>query len=165
MCTKEFVQRRLPFIKWLPQYNFSSFGQDMLAGFTVALTLIPQSMAYAEVAGLQPQYGLYSSFMSCFMYIFLGSCKDLTTGPTAIMGILTNPFVAQNDSPDFAVLLCFLMGCIIVLIALLRLGFLVEFISFPVTAGFISAASVTIASSQLKNLLGIKGGGNEFLES
>lgn len=55
MCTKEFVQRRLPFTKWLPQYNFSSFGQDMLAGLTVALTLIPQSMAYAEVAGLQPQ--------------------------------------------------------------------------------------------------------------
>ena len=58
VCTKEFVQRRLPFTKWLPQYSFSSFGQDMLAGLTVALTLIPQSMAYAEVAGLQPQVNI-----------------------------------------------------------------------------------------------------------
>ena len=68
------------------------------------------------------QYGLYSSFMSCFLYIFLGSCKDMTIGPTAIMGILTNPFVVENDNPDFAVLLCFLMGCIILLMGLLRLG-------------------------------------------
>jgi sodium-independent sulfate anion transporter 11 len=68
------------------------------------------------------QYGLYSSFMSCFVYIFLGSCKDITIGPTAIMGIMTNPFVVQNDNPDFAVLLCFLVGSIIVLVGLLRLG-------------------------------------------
>lgn len=68
------------------------------------------------------QYGLYSSFMSCFVYILLGSCKDITIGPTAIMGIMTNPFVVQNDNPDFAVLLCFLMGCVIVLVGLLRLG-------------------------------------------
>jgi sodium-independent sulfate anion transporter 11 len=68
------------------------------------------------------QYGLYASFMSCFVYIFLGSCKDITIGPTAIMGIMTNPFVVQNDNPDFAVLLCFLMGCVIVLVGLLRLG-------------------------------------------
>ncbi|XP_023727084.1 sodium-independent sulfate anion transporter isoform X3 [Cryptotermes secundus] len=165
MCTKEFLHRRFPITTWLPQYNFSAFIQDMLAGLTVALTLIPQSMAYAEVAGLQPQYGLYSSFMSCFVYILLGSCKDITIGPTAIMGIMTNPFVVQNDNPDFAVLLCFLMGCVIVLVGLLRLGFLVEFISFPVTAGFISAASITIGSSQLKSLLGIKGSGNDFLDS
>ncbi|XP_021915006.1 sodium-independent sulfate anion transporter-like isoform X2 [Zootermopsis nevadensis] len=165
MCTKEFVHRRFPFTKWLPQYNFSTLVQDVLAGLTVSLTLIPQSIAYAEVAGLQPQYGLYASFMSCFVYIFLGSCKDITIGPTAIMGIMTNPFVVENDNPDFAVLLCFLMGCVIVLVGLLRLGFLVEFISLPVIAGFISAAAITIASSQLKSLLGIKGSGNDFLES
>jgi sodium-independent sulfate anion transporter 11 len=68
------------------------------------------------------QYGLYSSFMSCFVYIFLGSCKDITIGPTAMMGIMTNPFVVQNDSPDYAVLLCFLVGCVMVLVGLLRLG-------------------------------------------
>jgi sodium-independent sulfate anion transporter 11 len=67
------------------------------------------------------QYGLYSSFMSCFVYIFLGSCKDITIGPTAIMGIMTNPFVVQNN-PDFAVLLCFLVGCVMVLVGSLRLG-------------------------------------------
>jgi sodium-independent sulfate anion transporter 11 len=59
MCTKQFVQRRLPFTQWLPQYNISTFGQDMLAGLTVALTLIPQSMAYADVAGLPPQVNLW----------------------------------------------------------------------------------------------------------
>lgn len=136
-----------------------------MAGLTVALTLIPQSIAYAEIAGLKPQYGLYASFMSCFVYIFLGSCKEITIGPTAMMAIMTNPFVAENDNSDFAVLLCFLVGCVMVSVATLRLGFLVEFISFPVTAGFISAAALTIASSQLKSLLGIKGSGNDFLES
>ncbi|XP_033611674.1 sodium-independent sulfate anion transporter-like isoform X4 [Cryptotermes secundus] len=165
MCTKDLVHRRFPITTWLPQYNFSTFVQDMLAGLTVALTLIPQSIAYAEIAGLQPQYGLYSAFMSCFVYIFLGSCKDITIGPTAMMGIMTNPFVVQNNNPDFAVLLCFLVGCVMILVGLLRLGFLVEFISFPVTAGFISAAAITIASSQLKSLLGIKGDGHSFLES
>jgi sodium-independent sulfate anion transporter 11 len=68
------------------------------------------------------QYGLYASFMSCFVYIFLGSCKDITIGPTAMMGIMTNPFVVQNANPDFAVLLCFLVGCVMVLVASLRLG-------------------------------------------
>ncbi|XP_033611671.1 sodium-independent sulfate anion transporter-like isoform X2 [Cryptotermes secundus] len=155
MCTKDLVHRRFPITTWLPQYNFSTFVQDMLAGLTVALTLIPQSIAYAEIAGLQPQYGLYSAFMSCFVYIFLGSCKDITIGPTAMMGIMTNPFVVQNNNPDFAVLLCFLVGCVMILVGLLRL----------VTAGFISAAAITIASSQLKSLLGIKGDGHSFLES
>jgi len=68
------------------------------------------------------QYGLYASFMSCFVYIFLGSCKEITIGPTAMMAIMTNPFVAENDNSDFAVLLCFLVGCVMVLVATLRLG-------------------------------------------
>lgn len=68
------------------------------------------------------QYGLYTSFMSCFVYIFLGSCKDITIGPTAMMAIMTNHFVVENDNADFAVLLCFLVGCVMVLVATLRLG-------------------------------------------
>ncbi|PSN38149.1 Sodium-independent sulfate anion transporter [Blattella germanica] len=140
MCTKEFVKKRLPFTVWITQYSFSYFFNDMMAGLTVALTLIPQAIAYADVAGLEPQYGLYSAFMSSFTYIILGSCKDITIGPTAIMGIMTQGFVVQT-------------------------GFLIEFISIPVTAGFISAAAITIASSQVKSLLGIGGSGNEFIES
>ncbi|XP_069685129.1 sodium-independent sulfate anion transporter-like isoform X2 [Periplaneta americana] len=164
MCTKEFLHRRLPFTKWAPQYTLGMFGQDMLAGLTVALTLIPQAIAYASVAGLEPQYGLYSSFMSCFMYILFGGCNEITIGPTAIMAIMTQGFVLQYNA-DFAVLLCFLTGCIIVLVGLLRLGFLVEFISLPVITGFISAAAITIASTQLKSLLGIGGKSNTFIEA
>ncbi|KAJ9600805.1 hypothetical protein L9F63_001017, partial [Diploptera punctata] len=165
MCSTDFVKKRLPITKWLPQYKIRFFFDDMMAGLTVALTLIPQAIAYADVAGLQPQYGLYSAFMSSFVYILLGSCKDITIGPTAIMAIMTQPSVVESGSPDLAVLLCFLAGCIIVLVGMLRLGFLVEFISVPVTAGFISAAAITIASSQVKSLLGIGGQGNEFIES
>lgn len=165
MCTKDFVKKRLPITAWLPLYKLSFFFNDMMCGLTVALTLIPQAIAYADVAGLRPQYGLYSAFMSSFVYIFLGSCKDITIGPTAIMAIMTQPSVVSSGTPDFAVLLCFLAGCVIVMVGFLRLGFLVEFISLPVTSGFISAAAITIASSQVKSILGIGGKGNEFIES
>ncbi|KAL0278534.1 UNVERIFIED_CONTAM: hypothetical protein PYX00_000336 [Menopon gallinae] len=164
MRSRKTLKRRLPILEWLPKYNMDMFLSDMLAGFTVGLTAIPQGIAYAVVAGLEPQYGLYSGFMGCVMYFFLGSVKDITIGPTAIMALMAQKSVEAYNS-DFAVLLCFLSGCIILLFGILNLGFLVSFISAPVTIGFTSAAAITIASSQLKGLLGIKGRTNEFLES
>ena len=92
-----------------------------------------QGIAYAIVAGLPPQYGLYSAFMGCFVYCIFGSCKDITIGPTAIMALMTS--VHAQYGPEYAVLLSFLSGLIILLCGLLQLGFLIDFISVPVIAG------------------------------
>lgn len=92
-----------------------------MAGLTVGLTVIPQGIAYAIVAGLEPQYGLYSAFMGCFVYFVFGSCKDITIGPTAIMSLMVQIHVA-NLGPAFAMLSAFLAGCIILVLGLLNLG-------------------------------------------
>ena len=125
----------------------------MIASLTVGLTVIPQGIAYAVVAGLPPQYGLYSAFMGSFTYCLFGSSKDVTIGPTAILALITSDY-AKYD-PRYAVLLSFLSGLIILLCGLLQLGFLLDFISAPVIAGFTSAAALTISSGQLQDLLGL----------
>nr|XP_018916470.1 PREDICTED: sodium-independent sulfate anion transporter-like isoform X1 [Bemisia tabaci] len=163
-CTPSNLRRRLPILSWVPTYTTNTLLRDFIAGLTVGLTAIPQGIAYAVVAGLPPQYGLYSAFAGCFMYIFFGSCKDITIGPTAIMALMTGKYV-KLYGPAFSVLLTFLSGCIILLFGVLHLGFLVEFISLPVTVGFTSAAALTIASSQIKPLFGLSGSSNSFMSS
>lgn len=88
---------------------------------TVGLTVIPQAIAYANVAGLPPQFGLYSSFMACFIYTIFGSVKDSAVGPTAIAAILTRENI-RDVSPELAITLCFLSGCVILLMGILQLG-------------------------------------------
>jgi len=163
-CSPQQLKKRLPALTWLPSYTLDTLVKDFIAGLTVGLTAIPQGIAYAVVAGLQPQYGLYSGFMGCFVYMLMGTCKDITIGPTAIMALMTQKYV-ERLGPDFAVLLSFLAGIIIALLGVFRLGFLVEFISMPVTAGFTSAAAITIASSQVKALLGLSGNSHGFIDS
>ncbi|XP_043482167.1 sodium-independent sulfate anion transporter-like isoform X1 [Leptopilina heterotoma] len=153
---KDVLRRRIPIIAWLPNYSINKFLQDCLAGFTVGLTVIPQGIAYAIVAGLPAQYGLYSSFMGCFVYLFFGSSKDITVGPTAIMALLSLPYV-KTMGPDVAVLLCFLTGCLITLMGVFHLGFLVDFISMPVICGFTNAAALIIGCSQVGTLFGLSG--------
>lgn len=133
---------------------------DLLAGLTVGLTTVPQALAYAEVAGLPVQYGLYSAFMGGFIYSLLGTSKDVTLGPTAIMSLLC--FSVVGGQPHRAVLLSLLCGLIQAVMALLRLGFLLDFISFPVIKGFTCAAAVTIGFGQVKNILGLHGVPSEF---
>ncbi|XP_014288462.1 sodium-independent sulfate anion transporter isoform X2 [Halyomorpha halys] len=151
---KTFIEKRIPIVSWLPKYNTEDLVADLIAGVTVGLTVMPQALAYAALAGLEPQYGLYSSFLGCFVYTVFGSCKDITIGPTALMSLMTYQQV-YNRNEDYAVLLCFLSGCLMVLMAVLRLGVLVEFISQPVTVGFTTATSVIIVVSQIKGLLGL----------
>ncbi|KOC65147.1 Sodium-independent sulfate anion transporter, partial [Habropoda laboriosa] len=93
--SKQLLLRRIPILSWLPRYTLSKLLQDVLAGLTVGLTAIPQGIAYAIVAGLPAQYGLYSSFMGCFVYLVFGSCKDITVGPTAIMALLSQHHVIR----------------------------------------------------------------------
>ncbi|XP_057659494.1 sodium-independent sulfate anion transporter isoform X3 [Diorhabda carinulata] len=159
---RRLIKKRFPLLAWLPSYNFQTFSQDFLAGITVALTEIPQGIAYAIVAGLPSQYGLYAGFMGCFMYFMLGSCKDINIGPTAIMALMIQPYVSSMGIAG-GILITFLSGCLIFLCGLLHLGFIVEFFSYPVIAGFTTAAAFNIASSQIKSLLGIPGKSDTFL--
>ncbi|XP_030817863.1 sodium-independent sulfate anion transporter isoform X8 [Camarhynchus parvulus] len=150
----------LPVLRWLPRYSRAWLPLDVLAGLAVGLTAVPQALAYAELAGLPLQYGLYSSFMGCFVYCLLGTAKDVTLGPTAIMSLLVSSYASHQ--PGYAVLLAFLSGCIQLAMGLLRLGFLLDFISCPVIKGFTSAASITISFNQVKNILGLQGIPRQF---
>ncbi|KAK1119001.1 hypothetical protein K0M31_013775 [Melipona bicolor] len=164
-CTKKLFYKRVPIAAWLPKYRKDYIICDLVAGITVGLTVIPQAIAYANVAGLPLQYGLYSSFMASFIYTIFGSCKDVPVGPTAIIAILIRETLQKSNlGPDFAVLLTFISGCICFLMGILHLGFLLDFISGPVSVGFTSAAAIIIATSQVKDILGISINGSKFLE-
>ncbi|KAH8358547.1 hypothetical protein KR093_000852, partial [Drosophila rubida] len=162
-CTTDTIYRKLPICKWLPKYKPRYLLDDIVAGLTVGLTAVAQGIAYGAVAGVPSVYGLYSSFMGSFTYIFFGTCKDITVGPTAIISMMVHPHI--NGNPDLAVLLCFLSGCVILLLGLLNLGVLMRFISMPVTTGFTLAAALTVGSGQINNLFGIQSNSNEFLKS
>ncbi|KAK9739693.1 STAS domain [Popillia japonica] len=154
----------VPILEWAPKYNTHKLVSDLIAGVTVGLTVMPQSLAYATLAGLEPQYGLYSAFMGGFVYSVFGTCKDITIGPTALMALMTYQQIV-NRSTDYAILLCFLSGIVQLLMSVLHLGVLVDFISIPVTVGFTSATSVIIAASQLKGLLGLKFSSSGFIDN
>ncbi|XP_068631642.1 sodium-independent sulfate anion transporter-like [Battus philenor] len=162
-CSAKTLLRRLPILAWLPDYTPRKGLADLIAGVTVGLTVIPQAIAYAGVAGLPPQYGLYSSFMACFVYAAFGSVKDSAIGPTAIAAILTRENL-HGLGPEFAVLLAFLSGCVELLMGILQLGFLIDFISGPVSVGFTSAAAIIIATTQVKDVLGLSFPGGKFLQ-
>ncbi|XP_034662681.1 sodium-independent sulfate anion transporter isoform X2 [Drosophila subobscura] len=159
---KKTLYKRFPILTWLPQYKKDYIFGDIVAGISVALTVIPQALAYAGIAGLDLQYGLYACFLGCFIYIFIGSSKDVPIGPTAISALLS--FQIAGGSWQIATLLTFLTGIIEILMGAFRLGFLIDFVSGPVGAGFTSAVSLIIFSSQMKDFLGIQTSGNTFLQ-
>ncbi|CAL1540614.1 unnamed protein product, partial [Lymnaea stagnalis] len=154
-----------------PPSRCEHFQSDMIAGLTVGLTVIPQGLAYAQVADLPAQYGLYSAFVGCFVYCFLGTAKDITLGPTAILSLMTATFgtalspVLPNGQRDatMTIVLTLICGIIQLAMGFLKLGILVNFISYPVINAFTSAAAITIAFGQIKNLLGLKNIPNDFL--
>ncbi|XP_074647280.1 sodium-independent sulfate anion transporter-like isoform X2 [Tubulanus polymorphus] len=164
--TVQHAQKRFPISTWLPKYRPYDFQCDLIAGLTVGLMVIPQGLAYAVVAELPPQYGLYSAFMGCFIYCLMGTAKDITLGPTAIMSLMTAAFASSpiKQDPTYAIVLCLMTGCIQLAMGLFHLGFLVRYISHPVISSFTSAAAITIAVGQLKNLLGLKNIPREFIE-
>ncbi|XP_076243672.1 sodium-independent sulfate anion transporter [Calliopsis andreniformis] len=142
-------------LNWLPKYSQLDAVSDLVAGISLGLTLIPQSIAYAALAGLTAQYGLYSCLTGGFMYLIFGTIKEVSIGPSSLMSLLTLEYT-RNMPVDFVVLFCFIAGCVELLMGVLRLGFLVDFISMPVTSGFTSATSIIIIVSQLQGLLGLK---------
>ena len=155
-CTVKKVKSCVPIIEWLPKYNLAKLRNDFIAGFAVGLMIIPQSLAHAIIAGLQPQYGLYTSFPAMFIYVFFGTSKDVSIGTTVITALLANRYsVTENTNPNIVAALTFIVGIVMVIVALFRLGFIVRFLSYPVISGFVSASSVIISVSQLRYLFGL----------
>ncbi|CAG7730948.1 unnamed protein product, partial [Allacma fusca] len=126
-----------------------------IAGITVGLTVVPQSMGFAALAGLTPEYGLYSSYIGCFLYIILGSCRQVTVGPVSLLSLLVFQ-TCGTEFPQCAIWIGFWSGVFQLLMAGLHLGVIVSFISEPVTVGFTAGAAITTMSAQIKNLLGMK---------
>ncbi len=154
------IQALLP--EWLRLYRRDWLSGDLTAGLIVTVMLIPQSLAYAMLAGLPPQVGLYASILPLFAYALLGSSMTLAVGPVAVASLMTAsalaPLAAQG-TPEYltmAILLALLSGLMLVAAGLLRLGFLAWFLSHPVISGFISGSAVLIAIGQLKYLLGVQ---------
>ncbi|CAK1547249.1 unnamed protein product [Leptosia nina] len=156
--------RVFPIVSWSRSYELRTGIGDLIAGITVALTLIPQSIAYASLAGFEPQYGLYASFVGGFVYAIMGTVPQINIGPTALLSLLTFTYT-NGTNPDFAVLLCFVGGIVTLIAGVCQLGFLVEFVSTPVVSGFTSAAAITIASSQIKGLLGLSFDAETFIST
>ena len=156
-----FLYRIFPFLEWTGDYRRSFLKEDLFAGFTVALVLIPQSMAYAQLAGLPPYYGLYASILPPAVAALFGSSSQLSTGPVAVVSVMTavalEPIAIAGSQAyiAYAVLLALMVGTFQFLLGILRLGLVVNLISHPVINGFTNAAAIFIASSQLSKIFGV----------
>jgi sulfate permease, SulP family len=152
----------VPAINWIPHYQRDQFSGDLIAGIIVAVMLIPQGMAYATLAGMPPQAGLYASIVPLIIYGLMGTSPALGVGPTAIASVMTASAVgvlAREGSEDYVpivILLTFLVGVIRLGLGLVRAGFLVNFMSRPVLSGFVNAAALVIAGSQIAHLTGLQ---------
>jgi sulfate permease, SulP family len=149
----------LPILQWLPAYRRDDIAGDLMGGAVVAIMLVPQAMAYAMLAGLPPQAGLYASLLPLVLYAMLGSSRVLAVGPVAMVSLLTASTLAPlaSEAGDYASLalsLALLAGLLQLAMGIARLGFLVNFLSHPVISGFTSAAALVIGLSQAKHLLG-----------
>ena len=157
-------------LDWGRSYNKQNFSNDLVAAVIVTVMLIPQSLAYALLAGLPPEVGLYASVAPLLLYALLGSSRVLAVGPVAVVSLMTAATVAEHAAAgthaywQVAMTLAFLSGGMLLLMGLLRLGFLANFLSHPVISGFISASGLLIAASQLKTLMGVKAEGHNFVD-
>ncbi len=158
-----------PILCWLPRYQREDLSSDVTAGVVVAIMLIPQAMAYALLAGLPPQMGLYASILPLIVYAIFGTSRALGVGPVAIVSLMVSSTLlpmapAQSaEYVGYAIALSFLSGLMLLGLGLVKAGFFTNFMSHPVIAGFSSAAAIIIAFSQLKNLLGLELERSSFL--
>jgi len=156
------VKRYFPITEWLPQYNRKLLAGDLSAGLTVGVMLIPQGMAYALIAGLPPEYGLYAAIFPQLIYVIFGTSRQLAVGPVAMDSLLVASGVSlmATEGTDkyiaLAILLAATMGVIQLILGFARMGFVTNLLSKPVISGFTSAAALIIGLNQLKYLLGIK---------
>ena len=160
----------LPVLQWGRAYNRDTLASDGMAALIVTIMLIPQSLAYAMLAGLPPEVGLYASVAPLLLYAVFGTSRVLAVGPVAVVSLMTAAAIGQYavaGTPEYwavAITLAFLSGLLLLAMGLLRLGFLANFLSHPVISGFISASGILIAASQLKTLMGVKADGRNFVD-
>jgi len=163
------VKSFLPLMDWLPGYARSQAANDLVAAMIVTVMLIPQSLAYALLAGLPPQVGLYASILPLMVYAVFGSSRTLSVGPVAVASLMTAAALAplaEVGTSEYligAVVLALLSGLMLMGMGLLRLGFLANFLSHPVISGFVTASGLVIAASQLQHLFGVEASGHNLL--
>ncbi|MFT5786253.1 MAG: SulP family sulfate permease [Ascidiaceihabitans sp.] len=164
------LARFLPILTWGRDYNRSALSNDLVAALIVTIMLIPQSLAYALLAGLPPEAGLYASIAPIMLYAIFGTSRALAVGPVAVVSLMTAAAlsnIVEQGTMGYAVAalsLAGLSGVILLAMGLFRLGFVANFLSHPVIAGFITASGIIIAASQLKHILGVDAHGHNLLE-
>jgi SulP family sulfate permease len=167
---KTTMTRFLPILTWGRDYNRSTLSKDLIAALIVTIMLIPQSLAYALLAGLPAEAGLYASIAPIILYAVFGTSRALAVGPVAVVSLMTAAAlsnIVEQGTMGYAVAalsLAGLSGVILLAMGLFRLGFVANFLSHPVIAGFITASGIIIAASQLKHILGIDAQGHNLLE-
>ena len=155
------LRKLFPILNWLPNYSKENFKADLPAGLTVGIMLIPQGMAYAMIAGLPVEFGLYAALVPQIIYALTGTSRQLAVGPVAMdsllvaAGLTAIATVGSNDYISLAIVLALMMGIIQLVLGILNAGFLLNFLSKPIISGFTSAAALIIASNQISNLSGI----------
>lgn len=160
----------LPVLAWGHRYDRATLLSDLLAALIVTLMLIPQSLAYALLAGLPPEVGLYASVAPLILYAIFGTSRVLAVGPVAVVSLMTAAAIGEHAVAGsqaywaMAITLAFMSGAMLLLMGVLRLGFLANFLSHPVISGFISASGLLIAASQIKTLMGVKAEGHNFID-
>lgn len=165
------LQQRLPILDWGRHYHREQFLSDLLAAVIVTIMLIPQSLAYAMLAGLPPEVGLYASILPLIAYGLLGSSASLAVGPVAVVSLMTASAIGHLAEPgslgylEAAILLALFSGALLLLMGALRMGFLANFLSHPVISGFITASAIIIALSQLRHLLGVQVQGDTLFQT
>lgn len=164
------LKHYLPILQWLPGYRRDTLASDLLAAIIVTVMLIPQSLAYAMLAGLPPEVGLYASIAPLFVYAIFGTSRTLAVGPVAVVSLMTAVAigrVAPQGSPEYlgaALVLALMSGLLLILMGVARLGFLANFLSHPVISGFITASGLLIAIGQAQHLLGVEASGHNMIE-
>lgn len=164
------LKRYMPILTWARYYNRPTFAADVMAAVIVTIMLIPQSLAYALLAGLPAEVGLYASILPLVAYAIFGTSRVLAVGPVAVVSLMTAAAVgklATQGTPEYlaaAIALACISGLILTVMGLLRLGFLANFLSHPVIAGFITASGILIAASQVKHVLGVTAQGHTLPE-
>ena len=164
------IERWVPLIGWLRTYHRGLLTRDVLAAVIVTLMLVPQALAYAMLAGLPPEMGLYASMLPLVLYAIFGTSASLAVGPVAVAALMTASALssfAAPGSPEYigaALVLAALSGLILIAMGVLRLGFLVNFLSHPVISGFVTASGILIAISQLKHIFGVEASGHNVVD-
>ncbi len=168
--TRAALERHLPILEWSKTYDRDTLTSDAVAAVIVTIMLIPQSLAYALLAGLPAEMGLYASILPLVAYAIFGTSRALAVGPVAVVSLMTAAAVGNLGLTDPAAIalaagtLAFISGAILTVMGVFRLGFLANFLSHPVIAGFITASGVLIASSQLKHIMGVEAEGHNLVQ-